>query len=323
MILVVSPYHLTTREPPAMAALLLADRVVTLMPAPEGGPSSREALAESVSRVPEYLHLLCAWEWTVPLWEAGVIASAFDGHDAGEGVADVCRQLAADERWAVLRPLMRPEVFEESDGYLNAVSRDLLRGGPDPAVLLPVAAAMDRFALRHGLLVARSDATSLAQRAEERLGGRVFAIAVPVLLQSGASRILHVRRVLAGELAALRAAIDAGAGEGPGAGRRVTAAARDYATAFESRRAEILRGADDDEARPVVGLVTLSCVNLPVDAVLRSSVSAYRATVGVTAGGAGGGAVNGHAEAAPDALAERRFLSLIFKPIGKASNGAR
>lgn len=36
MILAVSPYHLTTREAPAMLSLLLAERVVTLLPSPLG-----------------------------------------------------------------------------------------------------------------------------------------------------------------------------------------------------------------------------------------------------------------------------------------------
>ena len=67
--------------------------------------------------------------------------------------------------------------------------------------------------------------------------------------------------------------------------------------------------------RPVEGLVTLSCVNLPVDAVLRSSVSAYRASLG---GQPLNGQANGHAGACDsDALAERRFLSVIVKPIGR------
>ena len=41
MRIVISPYHLTTREAPAMAALLLADEVATLLPAgPRGGRSA-------------------------------------------------------------------------------------------------------------------------------------------------------------------------------------------------------------------------------------------------------------------------------------------
>ena len=42
LVAVVSPYHLTTREAPALAALLFADRVVTIRPTPLGGESRSE-----------------------------------------------------------------------------------------------------------------------------------------------------------------------------------------------------------------------------------------------------------------------------------------
>jgi hypothetical protein len=58
MLIVASPYHLTTREPAAMAALLLARQVVTLLPTPlEGAGSSREAMA-AARCVPTYRALV-------------------------------------------------------------------------------------------------------------------------------------------------------------------------------------------------------------------------------------------------------------------------
>ena len=42
MLIAVSPYHMTTREPAAMAALLLASRVVTILPTPEVGMSATD-----------------------------------------------------------------------------------------------------------------------------------------------------------------------------------------------------------------------------------------------------------------------------------------
>ncbi|MCA9287425.1 MAG: hypothetical protein KDA05_02505 [Phycisphaerales bacterium] len=42
MDIVVSPYHLTTREAPAMAALQLADRAITMMPTPFAGTAKRD-----------------------------------------------------------------------------------------------------------------------------------------------------------------------------------------------------------------------------------------------------------------------------------------
>jgi hypothetical protein len=62
MLVAVSPYHLTTREPAAIAALLLADRVVTLLPGPD-----RRGAELAAERLPHYLDFVLTWEWSVPL----------------------------------------------------------------------------------------------------------------------------------------------------------------------------------------------------------------------------------------------------------------
>jgi len=51
----VSPYHFTTREAPVMAAVLLADRVFTLLPSPNGEGAT--AARSAADRVPEYLDM--------------------------------------------------------------------------------------------------------------------------------------------------------------------------------------------------------------------------------------------------------------------------
>ncbi len=323
MVIVVSPYHITTREAPAVAAMLLADRVVTMMPAPEDGPR-RERVENIAGRVPRYLRFLESWRWTVPLWEAGVLGSALEGVDASEDVRTVNRRVAADERFTALRPLMRPDLFDDEDGYLDAVATDLLKGGPDPAISVPVAAAMDRFALRHSLVSARSEALSVAQRAEERLGSPVFAIAAPVLLRTGAARILAARELLEPELAGLRSAMDRRITEnGGGDPRPLKEAAGAYAAAFERGRAEIEGPVDDDEeGRVVCGVAAVSAVRLPIDAVLESSVAAYRAVSGAPALRSASDVVS-VAMAEHDELAGRIFTSLIFRVIGRPSNGGR
>lgn len=290
----VSPYHLTTREPPAVASLLLADRVVTLMPAPfdagNGRSPGREAVERAVERSPKYLRFMQSWQWTMPLWEAGVVVSAMQGQDAAEDAAAVCRRVERDDRYRTLRPLMRPELFQNEDAYLDAVAADLLKGGPDPGVSVPLAAGIDRFAVRHGLMVARSEPCSLAQRAEVRMGQRVFALALPVLLQAGGHRIMEARRLLERELNDLRAAIDtsaeeAAASEGgcdPGASNALIGpifeAARAYVDAYNANREAIAAfEEDEDEPRMVEGLVAVTAMTLPADAVLRSSVAAMNA----------------------------------------------
>ena len=195
MDIVVSPYHLTTREAPAMAALQVASRVVTMMPTPFSGVSRRDV--EGAARTaPRYREFMASWRWSGPLWEAGVIAPHHEGFDAAEHVRLAFDRIAADARYAPLRPLMKPHVFESEREYLQAVAGDVLKGGPDPAITVPVAAGIDRFAARHGLAVARAHPTSISQRAEARLGERLLALAIPALTQASADRILALRALL-------------------------------------------------------------------------------------------------------------------------------
>ena len=196
MNVVISPYHLTTREPPAMAALLLAGRVTTFLPAPLQG-NDAESLGRAVEMSPRYLKFMDSWRWSARLWDEGIIARAFAKQTAEPDVRHVCGVLSADPHFASLRALVHDDLFDDEKRYLDAVAHDLLRGGPDPGVSLPVAAAMDRFACRHGMVVMRSHASSVAQRAEEKLARRFLAVAVPTVLQADAARFLALRDALA------------------------------------------------------------------------------------------------------------------------------
>lgn len=319
MLLVVSPYHLTTREAPAMAALLVADRVATLLPEPGG--SDRKSTAErSAQRVPRYLSFLKSWQWTMPLWEAGVLDSSVDGDDPAGDVADVCRRITIEEQYGVLRPLMRPDLFEDEDRYLDSIAGDLLKGGPDPALSVPVAAALDRFAIRHGAAVARSEATSVAQRAEAHLGQKLFAFAAPVLVQAGGKRLAEARELLAEPLASLRAGLEELIAEDPPAGglERLRGAAREYAEAFERERTTLTLPPDDDDGdeRVIAGSVAVTAVRLPVDAVLSSSVTACRAVLGSARSGSAAGAPG---LVTRDPLAGRSVKSLVVKVMGRSA----
>jgi hypothetical protein len=325
MHLAVSPYHLTTREPAAVTAFLLGSSVVTMLPASlEGGGRERAERAAAV--VPRYLDFMQSWRWTVPLWNAGVIGAELEGEAAASEVRAICNIIAADERFSPLRRLMKPELFETDERYLEAMAADLLKGGPDPSLTVPVAAGMDRFATRHGLAVVRSEPTSVVQRAEERLGTRVFALAIPVLLQASGSRFLLARELLEAELDELRAATGAladlaEAGDSNGhtleARERVTRAARDYAAAFGAHREALLGGAeedDEDDVRVVEGMVAITGMFLPADAALTSSISAMR-TIAPSLGRAVGG---GGEQRMPVLAAEsRRVFTLLVRVMGK------
>ncbi|MCC6676242.1 MAG: hypothetical protein IT436_03780 [Phycisphaerales bacterium] len=288
MIVAVSPYHLTTREPPAMAGLLLGEEVVTMLPAPLAGGGAAAAL-EAASRSPRYRKFVESWQWLMPLWKAGVLSSRVAGEDIGEDVRRACDRIDRDGSLTGLRPFMRPGLFDDEKTYLDAVAGDVLKGGPDPGICVPVSAGLDRFAARHELMVMRAHPTSVAQQAEARMGVRLFAIGIPALVQAGGGQLLEVRERLGEQIFALRRAITAIArGAGPRPDRSRTAAelqsdlndaARAYSARFEAQRDHLLRG-QEGEPRVIDATVTVLGVRLPVDSVLRSSATAARVMVG-------------------------------------------
>lgn len=279
MRIVISPYHLTTREAPAMAALLLADEVATLLPAgPRGG---RDGASDVAKRSIAYRELMRSWAWSEELWRAGLLTGELDAASAVTDVRDAAAAISDDEWLAALRPLMHDRLFEHEGAYLNALAADILKGGPDPGIIVPVAAGLDRFAARRGAFVARAHPTSVAQRAEAELLRDRTTLVLPVLLQADASRIATARDVLRRPLAKLRASIEGCESERGGAtGIRaddLQHAAAEYAGAFAASLDEFGRGSEDDDVRMVAGDVAMTCGVLPADAVLRSSLRALAA----------------------------------------------
>ncbi|HRJ50461.1 MAG TPA: hypothetical protein PKU91_08000, partial [Phycisphaerales bacterium] len=212
MDVVVSPYHLTSREPAAMVSLLLADRVVTLMPAPTRTMRADD-LRDAAYALPRYLKFVESWRWSQALWECGAIVSQRGGLDPIDEVRRVWEDLAAGA-WPELSLLMRAGLFDDERGYLDAVAGDVLKGGPDPGICIPVSAGLDRFAAGCGLLSARSAAVSVAQKAEERMGRRLFAFSVPVLSQAPGELMSDVRADAEEMLGELRESIDAACEQG-------------------------------------------------------------------------------------------------------------
>ncbi|MEZ6242305.1 MAG: hypothetical protein R3B57_04610 [Phycisphaerales bacterium] len=276
-----SPYHLATRELPAMAAALLADRVVTLLPLPPGDESHARAHAE---QSPAYAGVMEAWSWSAPLWEEGVLGARLHDDDAGRDLRDVLALLESRDELAELRPFIEGRAGGlDPRTWLDGVARDLIRGGPDPGWCVPLAAAMDRFAARHGLAAARAAPTSMAQRAEERLSRRVFAFAAPMLAQAPGERIVEARRTLGAPLGALRARMSeafAAAIEGDETSSQDAAlrlASDAFAQAFQDAKEELTRTPDDeDDPRVLEAMVSVTGVLLPSDAAVRSSLVALR-----------------------------------------------
>lgn len=297
--LALSPYFLATREVQAVAALVLGTRVVTLLPTPREG-HDRASVRAAVDRVPRYLRLMESWRWSTPLWRAGVIAACHGGRICAEELDGVYQRIGHEQSLQAVRPLTRHvEVHrrasalnrdaasgEEPDGevdpYLNALAADLLKGGPDPGINIPITAALDRFAQTNNLIAVRSGVDSIAQRAESRLARRIFSIGIPMLTRGSGTVIEELREELADQLDALRHAIVQCVGAANAkdtntqATRDLAAAARTFGAAFDDWASENIPGDDDEGERLTAGYVNITGVELPEDAVLLASRAAAR-----------------------------------------------
>lgn len=307
-----SPYHLTTLEVGAMAALQLGDEVITCLPTPPKG-ESREALAEAVAHSPRYRRVLDGWSALAPLWESGVLRSLASGpldpgpsnhNDLEHGIdpADIDpwpRVLAASQRlvdeasWSAIRPFAHAEAFASGDEPLDALCADLLKGGPDPGLALPITAGLDAFARAHGLVVVRSIGAarsardplragptgsigspgSLAQQAEARLATPLLSVGLPLLTQASASTIMLAREALREPREALARALLAAPNHSQSAAA-ARAAATTYAAAFRERLAGLIGRDDDHRARVVAGFASLHLREVPPDAALLAAVMA-------------------------------------------------
>lgn len=326
--MVVSPYHLTSRQAPAMAALLLGDPIVTMLPAP-AGEVSQARLSSAVSAAPRYMRFMESWKWSRAAWESGIITSLHNGFDIADDVRATWSDIASDHTLAELRPFMRTDLFDDEHHYIDAVAGDLLKGGPDPAISVPVSAGLDRFAATHGLVVARSHAVSVAQKAELALASTGFAVAIPVLLQAGGERIIYARELLADVLADLRDAFSmewhslVESPASPGSPRRPASprlrdAARAYAQAFEDNEKDLLAEQSDDEPRVIIGTVMLEAQILPADAVLASSCAAVRKMGPITRSTFKSSPEGSKLPVHVNPARTRPLQSLIVKPLGSA-----
>lgn len=319
--LALSPYHLATREAPAMLALMLGDRVVTLMPRPTRG-QSREGVRETIEAAPRYLRLMESWRWSAPLWRSGVISSAYQGEDASCELEGVYAEIDSSAALTSLRPLVRSaakRAAESPDQSLDLIAADVLKGGPDPGINIPITAAIDRFAVRHDCCVVRGGVASIAQRAESRLGRRAFAVALPILLRAGGGRLERLRTDLSPALADLRSAIlrcvqaslspDADAAMLQAA-CRVQDAAVAFAAAFSAWAPLGATGDDENSERVVAGYVSVAGMVMPADAALRSSRAALRAMHGF---GTGIGPADDDTPDEPITGADRPLFALVVR----------
>lgn len=284
MRIAVSPYHLTTRELPAMVALQLGSSAVTFMPGVMAGvvgdsepsPSRFERLARSSAR---YARVVESWGWSMPLWDAGVIESGLPDDDASFDMRAAWERCARDDRYAPLRPFLKGHLLDDPSRWIEAAAADVLKGGPDPAITVPLTAGLDRFAARHRLVVARPRPCSVAQRAEASLARPVCGLVLPMLVQASADRLLLARELLDEYAAPIREALS-NAAVGREQSPELRAAAREYEAGFAEIEAELRADQTRDEVRVITAPVSISLAILPSDAALKSSCLAAMSALG-------------------------------------------
>lgn len=280
----ISPYHLTTRELPAMVALQLGSSAVTFMPGVMAGivgsatsaPGRFERLARSSAR---YARVVESWGWSMPLWDLGVIESGLPSDDASHDMRTAWERCVRDDRYAPLRPFLKGHLLDDPGRWIDAAAADVLKGGPDPAITVPLTAGLDRFAARHRLIVVRPKPSSIAQQAEASLATPVVSIVLPMLVQASAERLLMAREFVAEPAAALREAM-AHAAVARDHTAPVRAAAREYDAVFSAIEPELRANQTREEVRVISAPVSISLALLPCDAALKSSCHAAMSALG-------------------------------------------
>lgn len=192
--------------------------------------------------------------------------------------------MAHEGAWAGLQALMHAGLEPGSGEGLDLTAADLLKGGADPGISLPLCAGLDAFALRCGAVVVRRGAGavvgptgtrhhSATQAAERQLGESLASIAIPILLDADAQRILAARAATGTPRRALGAAIlrvlNADPARRPAAVASLRSAATTFAEAIEFFAAT-------DPSRANTGWVRLVLRRLPADATLMGAVAAAR-----------------------------------------------
>lgn len=209
MRLYLSPFELTQSSPAAAAAMLLASDdagLRTLLPAPFAGSGPADTF-NAARHAPSYHRLIESWHWTTPLWRAGLLTAARQGRQLADDLLRIASALAADPAFQSAPHIFPLEAFGDEASMLEAVSRDILRGGVDPGIHVPLNRLTESLAADEGAPIMASDHRRPVARCESPNGSASGGITLSVLLHADADAILTLRDWLAPELDALRAAL--------------------------------------------------------------------------------------------------------------------
>ena len=314
--LVISPYDLSARSSAAVASLFLAERVLTLLPAPEGaGAGTPGAVTRRGSSA--YQRLMESWDWTGPLWKEGVLAAGLDGSEVARSVRETRGMVERDPSMGPLLALMRASE-DEPLAEFDALCRDLVLGGVNPSVSVPLTSAVEWFAARSETALARPAAKSLASRFERSAQRVVFRLNCVCVVEADAGDLVQLRQGLSvtlgafrGALAGLLESVRAGAGEGEVADRLGEADRRraEFEPALADRIERLRREASFSGRRVKCVPVTLTGSLAPAGSALRAAHAAAGLVTArkgsVPGAGSGDGAL----------LAGRPLVVLTIKPL--------
>lgn len=217
----VSPYEVGPAGLGVAAALQVAEGCVTAIPAAMAEVRA-VGLARAVEESPETARLVESWAWAGPLWSRGVLGAVWDEPSEAEGggslESDVTALTGEIARRSDLPGLARVvggrRAVETGGGPITAVApagvlaRDVLLGGADPGVTVPMAAGLERFAARWGLVRwLADDPASVAGKLERRLTRRLASVTLPIVVDGDAGLILEVREACAEGFGAVRAGL--------------------------------------------------------------------------------------------------------------------
>ena len=265
--LVLSPYDLTARSAAAVAACVLADRVITLMPGP-GKDLPRDPAALARRGTPAFERLAEAWGWSGPLWRSGAIVAGMDGDGVAEAVRAARAGIERSAEMGVLASLIKRTDAGEDDGArFDAICRDLVTGGINPSVTVPLGAAVESFAAGRGVTLVRGASKSLIGRIEKSGERVVFRMSMACVTEADATDLVALRasvdesaRAFRTGLVALLAATREGAGQGAVASALAAADSGrgELESVLEERVERLRRGASFSGQRIKVSRVTLT-----------------------------------------------------------------
>lgn len=209
--MVLNPYELHARSVCSSAALLLADPVITLLPAPLEGLDPAH-IAQAMLDSPGFERLMDTWSWASALWRHGALTAGIGGVTPIGWVQQAAADIAggsdaagpAGAQARTLAKLVGQTRFDHTPRYLDAVCRDLERGGGDPAVSVPINVGLERYSATIAAPLAVSPTESVVSRLERRQQRPFLRLTTTVVHGASGTLLAELRDALDDELHAFR-----------------------------------------------------------------------------------------------------------------------